>query len=123
MNAATLAVSILVLAFLAESMTEYFLSPVWDMLARRMQNREYEFEEEFEARREALRRAVTMYSAAGVGVLLAWLFDLDLFAAFLSLQAQAHGVAVVLTGLVIGRGSNYVHDVYKRITERPAAPE
>ncbi|MEE9198212.1 MAG: hypothetical protein V3U26_00280 [Dehalococcoidia bacterium] len=85
---------ILVLAFLAESLTEYLFSrPLADLKI----NREY------------LR-----YVAAGVGVVLALVYKVDILAQFPGLGAEYPVVGRVLSGLVLGRGANFAHDFYSR---------
>jgi len=79
------------LAFLAESLTEYFLT---DTPADRYKK----------------------YVAPLVGVLLAFNFSLDLFTEFLRLESAIPYVGVILTGILLGRGSNWVHDFLERIT-------
>lgn len=106
MSPAQTTVAILVLAFLCESMVEYFLSPI-------IKSGKLPVE---------AGRSVTLYSAALAGMGLAWLFSLDLFGEFLGLQARLPVASVLLTGLVIGRGSNYVHDIFKRIRGDDAPP-
>jgi hypothetical protein len=89
------------LAFLGESTTEFLFSVWLDMLAERFP---------VLAKINPLR-----YVALGIGVALAFAFDLDLLAvAFPDQVAYASWVGVVLTGVAIGRGSNYVHDLWNR---------
>lgn len=49
-----------------------------------------------------------MYVSLGVGVGLAFLYSLDLFALITGEPATVQGIA--LSGMTIGRGANYVHD-------------
>lgn len=88
---------ILLLAFIAESMTEYF----FDTLPKYQK-----------------------YIAAGVGILLAVAFRINGLVTFDFIDfssALAYWVAVILTGLVIGRGANFVHDVMQRISTGTAS--
>jgi hypothetical protein len=83
----------LILAFLAEGLTEYFAGPIFKWLARLVQFPEL---------------ADLRYVAALVGIGLAFAYRLDLL-----LAAGFHPtdpiIGLILTGLVIGRGSNYLH--------------
>lgn len=90
----TILLGVFVLAFLAEGMTEYLFSDVFDAAG--------------------VDRKWLKYVAAAVGVALAVLYRLDLFAAYFDLHAVYPAVGWVLTGLVIGRGANYVHDLADR---------
>ena len=83
---------ILSLAFLCESMTEYFFS---DVLAAFGLDTKY------------LR-----YIAALVGVGLALLYGLDALRDFLGVSPRLAHLGEVLTGLILGRGANFVHDLY-----------
>ena len=83
---------ILTLAFLCESLTEYFFSDV--LLA-------------FGLDSKYLR-----YIAALVGVGLALLYGLDALRDFLGVSPRLAHLGEVLTGLILGRGANFVHDLY-----------
>ena len=83
---------ILTLAFLCESLTEYFFS---DVLVAVGLNTKY------------LR-----YIAALVGVGLATLYGLDALRDFLGISPRLAYLGEVLTGLILGRGANFVHDLY-----------
>jgi len=56
--------------------------------------------------------------SAGVGVALALLYGLDVLEAFFGITARASWVGQVLTGLLLGRGANYVHDFYGNYVKR-----
>ena len=89
----------LALAFLAESMTEYVFS-VWLDLAKQ----KWPVLETIQPLR---------YVAMVVGVGLAFAYRLDLLlAAFPQLPSLAPWVGILLTGMAIGRGSNYLHDFW-----------
>jgi len=81
----------LALAFLTESMVEYLFGQAVD---------------HFEA--AAKWRWTLMYISAIVGVGLAFYYHLDLLAMIATLEASP--VGYLLTGLIIGRGANYLHD-------------
>ena len=89
----------LALAFLAESMTEYVFS-VWLDLAKQ----KWPILETIQPLR---------YVAMVVGVGLAFAYRLDLLlAAFPNMPPFAPWVGILLTGMAIGRGSNYLHDFW-----------
>jgi hypothetical protein len=94
---ATAIAGILILATLAESLVEYLIAPAADELADEKPWREI-----------AMR-----YIAALVGVALSSLYQTDLLA-MLGLVAPWPWVGWVVTGLLIGRGSNFVHDFASR---------
>ena len=84
------------LAFMAESMTEYLFATWIDWLSEK---------------HPAVKKAQPLkYVAAGVGVLFAFVYSLDLIAAMLGAVPNPPWVGIALTGLAIGRGANYVHD-------------
>jgi len=86
--------AVFALAFLCESLTEYFFA---DPLARL-----------------GIKPAYLRYVAALVGVALALLYGLDALQTFLSLSPRIDHLGEVLTGLMLGRGANYVHDFYSK---------
>lgn len=88
---ARMAVVAMALAFLAESLTEYFFAPT--KLA-----------------------PYALYIAPAVGVFLAVNFQVDLFAVFLGLHGLVPYSGPVLSGVMFGRGSNWLHDFLKRLT-------
>lgn len=60
---------------------------------------------------------VIMYLAMGIGVVGAFIYQFDilsLLGSYLELSIQITWFGIVLTGLAIGRGSNYLHDLVKR---------
>lgn len=85
-------VAVLALAFLAESLTEYLFSGPLEGLR--------------------LPSGLLRYVAVGVGVLLAWAYDLDITRDLLELTPRPPILGVVLTGVILGRGASYVHDFY-----------
>ena len=95
----------LALAFLAESMTEYVFS-VWLDLAKQ----KWPILETIQPLR---------YVAMVVGVGLAFAYRLDLLlAAFPNMPPGAPWIGILLTGLAVGRGSNFVHELYKSYLAR-----
>jgi len=94
--------SILVLATLAEALVEYLFSPI--IKAGEENEMQPEPQGALNWRDLALR-----YTAAAVGVGLCVIYQADLFAAF-GLVPPWPWIGWVITGLLIGRGSNFVHD-------------
>jgi hypothetical protein len=84
------------LAFLAEGLTEYLARPVLAFLGVKDKSPMW------------LR-----YVAAIVGVGLAFAYQADLLA-LVGFQAVHPAIGLTLTGILIGRGSNYVHDLMDR---------
>jgi hypothetical protein len=110
----TFAVLVLVffLALIVESLTEYFFGRVFDKIP-------------------ALTgyKWALMYVAAVVGVLGAWVYQFDLIAllaAYVGAPIQLlvpTPMGIVLTGLAIGRGSSFIHDLVTQFfTAKPAQP-
>lgn len=98
---------ILLLAFLVETLVEYFAAPVFDKIPK------------LTAAKWSL-----MYVAMAVGIFGAFVYSFDL----LYLLGQLLGVAVpqtpygiVITGMAIGRGSNYLHDILTKFFTKPTA--
>lgn len=99
---------ILLLAFLVESLVEYFAGQLF-------------------AHVPALKPFawLLMYIAALVGVLGAFVYRFDLLyllAQFADVPLQSSSFGVVLTGLAIGRGANYIHDIVTRFFTKPQGP-
>jgi len=117
MNIGMIAVLIAVafaLAFLTESLVEYLLGTPMSKF-------------------ESLKpwTWLLMYVAAGVGVFLALYWEIDLIAVIANGIAQMSGVPItwqvspvgqVLSGLVIGRGSNFLHDFLSKTLRKPDMP-
>ena len=105
--------AVLFLAFLAEGLTEYLARPVIEGLTSP------DPEQASVGARQASSASPSSpyvkplwlrYIACLVGVGLAIAFRADLFAA-VGLAAISPWIAYVLTGILAGRGSNYVHDL------------
>lgn len=96
-----------ILAFLTESLVEYFYGKLVDRF-KKMEP----------------YRWLTEYVAAAVGLGLALYYKVDLIALAVNTAAAlitpqctplvATTVGMVLTGFIIGRGSNFTHDFYKK---------
>ena len=99
---------IFLLAFLAETMTEYFFRPFLkpDTLPGA------EPRDPTNGQRVIPSWALR-YFAALVGVALAVAYRADALALF-GLDAWTPWIGWIVTGLVVGRGSNYLHDLIDR---------
>jgi hypothetical protein len=105
MNVLAFLAVILLIAFLVESLVEYLFG-------------------QFFAHIEALKPYswCLMYIAAAVGVLGAFHYQLDLvslLSIYLGLSISISWFGMVLTGLAIGRGSNYIHDIVVKFFTKP----
>ena len=95
---------IIILATLAESLVEYLIRPlVKPWLGGEPPN----------AKAEALAGLALRYVAAIVGILLCVLYQADLLA-IVGLASPWPIAGQILTGLIIGRGANFVHDFASR---------
>lgn len=90
--------AILLLAALVEALVEYFVQP---------------WLKPDEAEVPLWRSMALRYSSAIVGVGLCLAYAMDLLAV-VGLSARAPFVGEVLTGLLIGRGANFVNDFIER---------
>jgi hypothetical protein len=90
---------ILFVAFLTEALTEYFLGEPFN-----------------HSPKLAPWKWLLQYISAGVGICLAFYYKLDLFYLFgqyVGAQTIPMGwPGIVFTGLSIGRGSNFIHDIW-----------
>lgn len=93
---------IFVLAALAEALVEYLIKPIVDAA-----------DATADGESPAWRDLTLRYTAALVGVLLCVLYRADLLYYF-DLYPPWPWVGYVITGLLIGRGSNFVHDFASR---------
>ena len=93
------------LAFLVESLVEYLVGTPFDMIP-------------------ALKpyKWTLMYISMGVGIAgaLVYRFDvLALLAQYVKVEINTNIFGVVLTGMMIGRGANYVHDFVMKFFKQP----
>lgn len=79
------------LAFLSESLTEYLFSPIFENIVRW---RPYKF--------------LLVYVAAGVGLGFSIHYQIDFLAMIGGVQPDP--VGMIASGLIIGRGSNFLHE-------------
>jgi hypothetical protein len=71
-----------------------------------------------------------MYIAIGVAIGMAFFYQLDLpylLAQFLEVDwpplAQVSWVGMAVSGIAIGKGSNYLHDLIKKFFVKPSSPQ
>lgn len=85
---------IFALALLVEGLTEYFLADLLQVLK--------------------LPASFLKLMAAGMGVALCLVYEVDALALFFGLSPRWAPLGEVLTGLMLGRGANFLHDLYSR---------
>lgn len=104
----------LMLAFLAESLVEYLFGTPMDHMPKL---KPYKW--------------ILMYIAAAVGIFFTLYWEIDLVAVIANAVAQITGieftwnatlVGQILSGLIIGRGSNYLHDFLLKFLKKPDLP-
>jgi hypothetical protein len=103
---------ILMLSALVEGLIEYFIGLLLEPLNQGDGNREV-FAQKLDVYQLLMR-----YSAAAAAIGLCFSYGVDLMA-----QVGLHGpafVGYIATGLLIGRGSNYVHDFISRWLTPPS---
>lgn len=98
---------IFILAAVVEALTEYLVRPIVKLVYK-LADPDGEVPETMDALR---------YVSAGVGVVLCWAYNVDLLA-LAGLQAVVPFVGVIVTGLLIGRGSNFVNDFVAKFLTR-----
>ena len=92
-------VAALFAAFVGESIIEFLVAPYLDLLKERIN--------------ETVRVQLLRSLSATLGVFIAWEFNFALFA-LLGINAQHPLADIVLTGILFGRGSNWVHGMLTR---------
>lgn len=96
---------IFLLAFLTESMVEYVFGAI---VAHVDKLKPYAW--------------LTMYLAMAVGIAGAFIYKFDLIylvAQFMGAPIAVHPMGIILTGMSIGRGANYLHDLVSRYFVKP----
>ena len=68
--------------------------------------------------KEFVNGKLVKYVALAIGIVFAIVYRLDLMVMF-GFKAFSPYVGYIVTGLIIGRGSNYVNDFVSRWTEKP----
>jgi hypothetical protein len=89
--------AIFLLAFLAEAMTEYLFSD----LLERIKDGKYCF--------------TLKYIACVIGIALCVAYRIDLLGLVADLTPTATWIGWVVSGMIIGRGSNFLNDVIDRV--------
>lgn len=102
MNQVSALTGILVLATLTESLVEYLIAPIADGLPES----------------QPWKSIILRYIAALVGIALCSVYNADLLAMF-GLASPWPWVGWVVTGFIIGRGANFVHDFASRWLSKP----
>jgi hypothetical protein len=67
-----------------------------------------------------------MYVAMAVGVLGAFVYKFDLInlaSQFLEVDIPITTLGIVISGMAIGRGSNYIHQLVSKFFKKPDAPK
>jgi hypothetical protein len=113
MNILLILAIIFLMAFIIESLVEYFFG---QLFARVPAIQPYSW--------------MLMYAAAIVGVIGAFLYGFDLLyllGNYLGVDwpelSQPTWFGTLLTGMAIGRGSNFLHDLVKKFFVKPKEPE
>jgi len=106
--------TILILATLVEALVEYLVKPLFGPPILP--------EAEAASPDDALPGLLIRYSAATIGVLLCLTYRADLLI-LANLNAPLPWVGFVITGILIGRGANFVHDFTSRWFTRPVVTE
>lgn len=94
---------ILFAAFVGESINEFLFMPFFDLLKDKVN--------------EILRGQLVRLWSCFVGIFIAFEFQLGVFA-LLNAVAVEPWVDFVLTGALLGRGSNFIHELLKRFVLR-----
>lgn len=97
------------LAFICESMVEYIFAPFAVMAPAK-----WKWIDDYQP---------IKYVSLLVGVALALAYRLDIISEVFGATAGWPVTGQIITGLTIGRGSNYVHDFWSRYLKPPAAAE
>lgn len=88
-----------IFAFAGEAVNEFLIAPWMDLLKDKLN--------------DVIRQQAMRLWSAGVGVLIAYEFEADVFA-LLGAQARQPLFGIVLTGILLGRGSNWIHEMLKK---------
>jgi hypothetical protein len=106
MNELTTLSGILILATLVEALVEYLVKPLFGPPI-------VPAEEGIDELPDPIGDLLIRYSAAVIGVLLCIAYRADLLV-LANLYAPLPWIGFVITGLLIGRGANFVHDFTSR---------
>ena len=101
MNVLLILAIVLFIAFLIETLVEFVTSPIFDKIPVLTPH-----------------KWVVMYVAIAVAVFASFLYRLDLvfmLAQFLGVESIPETIyGTAITGVAIGKGSNYLHDLFKK---------
>ncbi len=64
--------------------------------------------------KESLKNYINLIGSLAIGILIAFITDVNIFS-MLNIDFNWHAVGVILTGILISRGSNYMHDIIKKL--------
>ena len=107
-------IAILLLAAAAgEGINEFFMLPFLDMIKQKYEAKLQERGREWPQWAETLRIQIYRLWSGAVGIGIAWELQLDIFG-LLGVWPLHPIVGNIITGLLIGRGSNYLHDLIKK---------
>ena len=106
MNELTTLSGILILATLVEALVEYLVKPLFGPPV-------VPPEESIAELPDPVGDLLIRYSAAAIGVLLCVAYRADLLV-LANLHAPLPWIGFIITGLLIGRGANFVHDFTSR---------
>ena len=95
MESVTPLAAVLALALLCESLTEYLFADLLSVLN--------------------IGRKYLRHVSALVGISLCLIYGLDAISPLLQMSPKLSPLGQVLSGLALGRGANYVHDLYTRL--------
>ena len=112
MNGSAAILPILLLAFLCEGLVEYLGKPLF-RLSRAAESGAEQGEAPDSAKPSGAGPMALRYLAALVGVALAFAYRADILA-MAGLTPALPWIGYLITGLIIGRGSNYINDLADR---------
>jgi len=112
MNQLTTLTGILLLATLTEALVEYLAKP-WLRLAGQDAQREIDGQPATEEETSPVIALATCYTAAAIGILLCLAYRADL-SQLAGLTCPWPWIGPVVTGILAGRGANFVHDFASR---------
>ena len=104
---------ILILAALVESLVEYLVRPLVKPWVTPGAGAEPPSPVEPAPEEVDWRALLLRYVAASTGILLCCAFQVDLLA-YAGLQSPYPWIGQVITGFIVGRGANFVHDFASR---------
>ena len=115
---------ILILATLVEGLVEYLVKPIFlpKDQAEPCSAAGSEEDTPLVPLKPATRVLLLRLISAGLGMLLCVAYRADLLA-LAGLTTNAPLVGSIITGIVVGRGANYLHDLVSQWAKKPALPD